>query len=82
MNKVSGSTVRELRFIRFPDVEAKVCLCRMQVDRLEKAGKFPKRVQLGANSVGWVASEIEDWMVERIAQRGAAKATASNNVAA
>ena len=82
MSKVSGSVQRELRFLRFPEVKAKAGLCRMQVDRLEKVGKFPKRVQLGANSVGWVASEIEDWMVERIAQRGGAKATASNNVAA
>lgn len=82
MSKVSGSTVRELRFIRFPDVQAKVSLCRMQVDRLEKAGEFPQRVQIGANSVGWVESEIEDWMVKRIAQRGGAKAAASNNVAA
>lgn len=26
--------------------------------RLEAAGKFPKRVRLGAHSVAWVASEI------------------------
>ncbi|WGI22141.1 AlpA family phage regulatory protein [Amylibacter sp. IMCC11727] len=32
------------------------------VARLEKAGLFPKRVQLGPNRVGWVESEVLDWL--------------------
>ena len=42
---------------------------RMHIDRLEKAGKFPKRVQLAPNSVGWVENEILAWLAERIAAR-------------
>ena len=37
--------------------------------RLEKAGLFPKRVQLGSNRVGWVEREVLDWLVERLALR-------------
>lgn len=33
--------------------------------RLEKAGKVPKRVQLGPNSVGWFRHELTDWLRER-----------------
>ncbi|MDA7430277.1 AlpA family phage regulatory protein [Primorskyibacter aestuariivivens] len=29
-----------------------------QHTRLEKAGQFPKRVQLGSNRVGWVEDEV------------------------
>jgi prophage regulatory protein len=40
--------------------------------RLEKAGKFPKRVRLGANTIAWVASELGAWNEARIAQSRAA----------
>ncbi len=37
--------------------------------RLEKRGMFPRRVQVGANRVGWLLSEIEDWVAARVAER-------------
>ena len=39
------------------------------IARLEKAGTFPKRVQIGPNRVGWVEAEILDWLQERIERR-------------
>ena len=39
------------------------------VARLEKAGLFPKRVQLGPNRVGWVEAEVLVWLEERLADR-------------
>ena len=39
------------------------------IARLEAAGQFPKRVRLGANRVGWVGSEVLDWLQERIDRR-------------
>ena len=39
------------------------------VARLEKAGLFPRRVQLGLNRVGWVESEVLDWLQQRLEQR-------------
>jgi len=36
------------------------------VARLEKAGHFPKRVQLGPNRVGWVEGEVLDWLQSRL----------------
>ena len=37
--------------------------------RLEKAGLFPRRVKLGACRVGWVESEVNDWINERLTAR-------------
>lgn len=34
--------------------------------RLEKMGKFPKRIKIGERRVGWRLSEIEAWLVERM----------------
>ena len=39
------------------------------VARLEKAGQFPKRVQLGPNRVGWVEDEVMDWLQSRLDSR-------------
>ncbi|WP_421702167.1 helix-turn-helix transcriptional regulator [Aliiroseovarius sp.] len=39
------------------------------IARLEKAGLFPRRVQLGSNRVGWVESEVLDWLQERLDNR-------------
>ena len=39
------------------------------IARLEAAGKFPKRIQLGQNRVAWLLKEIEEWLDERIAKR-------------
>lgn len=30
--------------------------------RMEKKGTFPKRLQLGGHSVGWLLSEVEAWI--------------------
>ena len=37
--------------------------------RLEKKGKFPRRVQVGANRVAWLLPEIEHWIAERVSAR-------------
>ncbi len=41
------------------------------IARLEKAGTFPKRVQIGPNRVGWIEAEVLDWLRERIDRREA-----------
>ena len=43
--------------------------CFAHIKRLENDGKFPKRVQLGACRVAWVAAEIEAWITERANRR-------------
>ena len=37
--------------------------------RLEKRGLFPRRVQLGANHVGWLLAENEHWIAVRVPER-------------
>ncbi|MBT2132356.1 helix-turn-helix transcriptional regulator [Aliiroseovarius lamellibrachiae] len=45
------------------------------IARLEKAGLFPLRVQLGPNRVGWVESEVLEWLEHRLANREAPTGT-------
>ena len=45
---------------------------RPQLWRLEKAGRFPRRIRLGDNRIAWVESEIDQYLLDRIAERDAA----------
>jgi prophage regulatory protein len=50
-------------------------LCKMvpytpqHILRLEKRGKFPRRIQVGPNRVAWLLSEVEAWISDRVAER-------------
>ena len=48
-------------------------LCSSQyIQRRENAGQFPKRVRLGngpRGRVGWIESEVQEWLQEKVAQR-------------
>lgn len=37
--------------------------------KLMAEGKFPKSVSLGFRSVAWLESEVQDWILERVAER-------------
>ncbi len=49
------------------------------IARLEAAGKFPKRVQLGPNRVAWLLSEVDAWVSERITFRDASVDTGTTS---
>ena len=53
--------------LRKPDVAGRLGISQSTIQRLEKAGDFPRRVRLGPRAVAWRASEIEDWIADRAA---------------
>ena len=57
---------------RRPEVEAKTGLSRSTIYEKMKSGTFPKPVKLGPRSVGWLETEVDAWLEERIADRGGA----------
>ena len=63
-----------MKIVRFKELKKRVGYSRTHVDRLEAAGKFPKRIFLGPASVGWIDSEIDAWIAERVVARDAALA--------
>ena len=58
-----------MRILSKRELKEMVLYSPQHVARLEKAGLFPKRVQLGPNRVGWVEREVLDWLEERLMLR-------------
>ena len=50
-----------------PEVLARTGLSRSTVYVRLTQGRFPRPVSLGARAVGWIESEVDEWMRARIA---------------
>jgi prophage regulatory protein len=55
-----------VRILNYAGVKGRgVPYTRQHLSRLEAAGRFPKRVQLGEGRVGWLEGEVDDWIRSR-----------------
>jgi prophage regulatory protein len=57
------------RILRLSAVIDRTGLKRSTIYEHIAAGTFPKPIRLTLKSVGWVESEIDDWINKRIEQR-------------
>ena len=54
------------RLLRYCDLNGRgIAYTRRHLYTLESEGKFPKRVSIGENRVGWRESEIDGWILQR-----------------
>lgn len=60
------------RFLRLSDVIARTGLSRSSIYQKISEGNFPPNINLGSRSVGWLESEIDAWIQDRINQRSVA----------
>jgi len=58
------------RIIRKPELFSRLGLSDATIWRMEKSGKFPRRIQIGGKAVGWFDTEINDWLNQKSAARG------------
>ncbi len=54
--------------LRLPVVKARTGLSRSTIYLRIAKGTFPPPISLGARAVGWLESDIEEWLVQRIKQ--------------
>lgn len=67
-----GETATVDRFLEFPEVRNRTTLSRTTLWRREREGAFPRAVRISKGRVGWRESEVQRWLEERSAERGAA----------
>ena len=58
-----------IHFLRLPEILRRVPYSEAYIWRLEKAGKFPRRVRIGANRIAWVESEVNNWVSSKLQER-------------
>lgn len=56
---------------KLPVVLSRVGISRSNLLALVKDGRFPAPIKLSARSVGWLASEIDDFIARKSAERNA-----------
>lgn len=54
--------------LRLPAVRARTGLSRSTIYLRVSEGTFPKSINLGARAVGWLESEIDNWLSQKIEQ--------------
>lgn len=54
--------------LRWPEVQARIPFSRSHAHALAAQGKFPKPIKLGPRASGWLESEINAWLLERVAE--------------
>ena len=62
----------EQHILRLPNVKAITGLSRSTIYLRMSEGAFPRQVNLGSRAVGWLATEIDHWIEEKLASRNQA----------
>lgn len=59
------------KILKLPEVTAMTGLSRSSVYDFVKKGAFPAPIPLGSRAVGWLESDIANWIEQRAAMRHA-----------
>jgi prophage regulatory protein len=78
MDKRMGA-LEKISMLRLRQVKERTGLSRSGIYQRISEGTFPKQISLGARSVGWIESEIEGWIIDRISQSRCESARHSTN---
>lgn len=68
---MSNKINKKIRILRRAIVQNRTGIARSTLYKYIDDGTFPRPIQLGPRSVGWVEAEIDNWLSERIARRDA-----------
>lgn len=58
-----------MRVLRLAEVREKTGLARSTIYKYIDMGMFPRPVYLGGRSVGWIDSEIHQWLQDKQIER-------------
>ena len=70
----------DLKFMRRREVESRTGLPTSSLYDLIMRGQLPRPFALSANRVAWLETEVNDWQVERLKARTAARPAAAAKV--
>lgn len=66
MNEIEPDMSKTPRILRLPLVRERTGLSRSSIYLRISEGRFPRPISLGERAVGWLESEVTEWLKERI----------------
>ena len=66
MSDMNHKTQQVPSILRRPQVEQRTGLSRSSLYQHIKDGEFPAPVSIGLRAVGWLESEVSDWITARV----------------
>ena len=60
---------RPSRLLRLPAVSERVGLGQALIPRMAREGLFPRPVKISKRATGWLESEVEAFIEQRVAER-------------
>ena len=66
MNEIESDRTLTPRILRLPLVRERTGLSRSSIYLRISEGRFPRPISLGERAVGWLESEINEWLNRRI----------------
>ena len=74
MNLPANDNFKPTKLLSFAELTTTrgITFSRRHLKRLEDEKKFPLRVVLGENRIGWAVTEVDEWLAEKLAGRYAA----------
>lgn len=64
-----NAKVSKNRVLKLKEVISVTGLSRSSIYRKIKEKRFPRSIRLSGQSVGWLEEEIQNWIIDRIAER-------------
>jgi prophage regulatory protein len=54
-----------MTILRLPAVRVRTGLCKSSIYLFVSRGEFPRPVALGARAIGWIESDVDNWISSR-----------------
>jgi prophage regulatory protein len=65
-NNTQGGFNMVNNILRLPAVKSRTGLSRSSIYLRISQGVFPEQISLGGRAVGWLESEIDDWLKQQV----------------
>ncbi len=66
MSEINNEPEATMRLISKREVQEKTTFSSVTLWRMEKAGTFPKRVQISPGRVAWLESDVDEWIQQKL----------------
>lgn len=69
---MSQKAYQKTRVLRRPEVQERTGLSKSGLYLAIQQGEFPKQIKIGQRAVGWLETDVDEWLQVRVLRRAQA----------